>query len=54
VVKKMDANTKHAVVVNVQGGGPIEGATSVSITTALRALQFVSDGKGAWVVISTQ
>jgi hypothetical protein len=54
MVKKMDSVTKHAVIINVQGGGQIENASSVSIMSPLRAMQFVSDGKGAWWVISSQ
>ena len=54
VVKKMDSVAKHAVVIDVQGGGLIENAASVSIMTPLRALQFVSDGKSKWWVVSSQ
>jgi hypothetical protein len=54
IVKKVDTNTKHSVIINVQGGGLVESATSVSIATALRALQFASDGKSNWWVVSTQ
>jgi Collagen triple helix repeat (20 copies) len=54
LVKKMDSVTKHAVVIDVQGNGTIENKASVSITTPLRAMQFVSDGKGVWWVISSQ
>ncbi len=54
VVKKMDSVSKHAVVINVQGNGPIENAASVSIMAPLRAMQFVSDGKSMWAVISSQ
>jgi hypothetical protein len=54
VVKKVDSVPKHAVIINVQGGGQIENASSVSIMAPLRAMQFVSDGKGVWWVISGQ
>jgi hypothetical protein len=54
MVKKMDSAAKHAVIINVQGGGQIENAPSVSIMVPLRAMQFVSDGKGAWWIISSQ
>ena len=54
MVKKIDSATKHAVIINVQGGGQIENAPSVSIMVPLRAMQFVSDGKGAWWIISSQ
>ncbi len=54
IVKKMDSVAKHAVVINVQGNGLIENAASVLISAPLRAMQFVSDGKGMWSVISSQ
>ena len=54
IVKRMDSAAKRAVVIDVQGNGLIDNAASVSINSPLRAMQFVSDGKGMWLVISGQ
>ncbi len=52
IAKKMDASP-NAMIINVQGGGKIDGSSSLKVVLPWRSIELVSDGVSKWVVVSS-